>query len=251
MYRKYFFKNKGVLSRKFVASGLAAVFSAGMFGSYAGAMKHELNNNFNNIKTENEFSEKDKNAIGTFVFLSLKKDGNVEENFSCNNFNLKNEYTISSITAIGEDKEQLEKFFIKIVKLYYKYKYVNNGVSYKYNSFKKIIEENPLVKIGDMFAELISNNTELEKVIRLIEIISVESKLKKFNKNVKVIFGIVIVLVVIIAITFAVRGNFNTGDPNNNNNNNKDDEKVNLPIDPEDGPKSGTGKSRTKIQRRT
>ena len=39
MYRKYFFKNKGVLSRRFVASGLAAVFSAGMFGSYAGAME--------------------------------------------------------------------------------------------------------------------------------------------------------------------------------------------------------------------
>ena len=33
MYREYFFKNKGVLSRRLVASGLAAIFSAGMFGS--------------------------------------------------------------------------------------------------------------------------------------------------------------------------------------------------------------------------
>ena len=245
MYREYFFKNKGVLSRKFVASGLAAVFSAGMFGSYAGAMKHELNNNFNNIKTENEFSEKDKNAIETFVFLSFKKGGNVEENFSWNGFNLKNKYTIDSITAIGEDKEELEKFFIEIVKLYYKY--ADNGtIYYEYNSFDKLIEEYPSIKIGNMFADLISDSTELEKVTRLIEIIYGESKLKKFNKNFKVIFGIVVVLVVIIAITFAVRGNFNTGDPNNN----KDDEKVNPPIDPEDGPKSGTGKSRTKIQHR-
>ena len=42
MCRKYFFKNKGCLSRKFIASGLSAVFSAGMFSSYAGAMEEEL-----------------------------------------------------------------------------------------------------------------------------------------------------------------------------------------------------------------
>ena len=45
MYRKYLLKGKGVLSRRLVASGLAAVFSAGMFGSYAGAMKEDLINN--------------------------------------------------------------------------------------------------------------------------------------------------------------------------------------------------------------
>ena len=46
MYRKYFFKNKGILSRKFVASGLAAAFSSGMFGSYAGAMQALENINY-------------------------------------------------------------------------------------------------------------------------------------------------------------------------------------------------------------
>jgi hypothetical protein len=52
MYRKYFFKSKGVLSRRFVASGLAAVFSGGMFGSYAGAMQQGLNIEF--VFAENE-----------------------------------------------------------------------------------------------------------------------------------------------------------------------------------------------------
>ena len=42
MHRKYFSKNQGVLSRKFIASGLSAVFSAGMFSSYAGAMEAEF-----------------------------------------------------------------------------------------------------------------------------------------------------------------------------------------------------------------
>ena len=46
MYRKYFFKNKGILSRKFVASGLAAAFSSGTFGSYAGAMQALENINY-------------------------------------------------------------------------------------------------------------------------------------------------------------------------------------------------------------
>ena len=41
MYRKYFFKNEGVLSRKFIVGGLAAVFSSGIFGSYVGAMSDE------------------------------------------------------------------------------------------------------------------------------------------------------------------------------------------------------------------
>ena len=42
MHRKYFSKNKGVLSRKFVASGLAVEFSLGMFASYAGAMEQQI-----------------------------------------------------------------------------------------------------------------------------------------------------------------------------------------------------------------
>ena len=54
MCRKYFSKNKGVLPRRFVASGLAAVFSAGMFGSYAGAMEPEMDPNFMPFNEKNQ-----------------------------------------------------------------------------------------------------------------------------------------------------------------------------------------------------
>ena len=45
MYRKYFLKNKSVLSRKFIASTLSAVFCAGAFSSCARAMYYSNNNN--------------------------------------------------------------------------------------------------------------------------------------------------------------------------------------------------------------
>ncbi len=69
MYRKYFFKSKGVLSRRFVASGLAAVFSGGMFGSYAGAMQQGLNIEF--VFAENEHLKLDE--------LLIKQDNDAKE----------------------------------------------------------------------------------------------------------------------------------------------------------------------------
>lgn len=59
MCRKYFFKNKGCLSRKFIASGLSAVFSAGMFSSYAGAMDDDDARLFTvvNFEDRNRFLE--------------------------------------------------------------------------------------------------------------------------------------------------------------------------------------------------
>ena len=69
MYRKCFFKSKGVLSRRCVASGLAAVFSGGMFGSYAGAMQQGLNIEF--VFAENEHLKLDE--------LLIKQDNDAKE----------------------------------------------------------------------------------------------------------------------------------------------------------------------------
>ena len=71
MYRKYFFKSKGVLSRKFVASGLSAVFSAGMFSSYAGAMEPEMDPNF---MLFNEKNQKDETQIEPVFPEKLNED---------------------------------------------------------------------------------------------------------------------------------------------------------------------------------
>ncbi len=63
MYRKYFFKNEGVLSRKFIVGGLAAVFSSGIFGSYAGAMSDE---SFENVI--------EKDTLEEFIKLNFKEE---------------------------------------------------------------------------------------------------------------------------------------------------------------------------------
>ncbi len=79
MYRKCFFKSKGGLSRKFVASGLAAVFGSGMFGSYAGAMEpvqipeYFLNKNdkekLDNVLKNDSIEEGNENAKKVFKFF--------------------------------------------------------------------------------------------------------------------------------------------------------------------------------------
>ena len=61
MKGKYFFKSQSSIQRKFIAGGLSAVFGAGVYGSYAGAMNPGLNpigvqdftQFFNNLKTVN------------------------------------------------------------------------------------------------------------------------------------------------------------------------------------------------------
>ena len=75
MYRKCFFKSKGGLSRKFVASGLSAVFSSGMFGSYAGAMQEEMSGTLPIKEINNSFSENDDDN-----FEKIKKYHNVVNN---------------------------------------------------------------------------------------------------------------------------------------------------------------------------
>ena len=70
MHRKYFSKNQGVLSRKFIASGLSAVFSAGMFSSYAGAMEAEFFKDDNLVF--NLFSDAEKNKRDFFDFCEEK-----------------------------------------------------------------------------------------------------------------------------------------------------------------------------------
>ena len=91
MYRKYFFKNNGVLSRKFVASGLVAVFSSGIFGGYAGAMDSDVGKGtliekdilINNINQDNyklttltvkSFTKEDKQKILEFLYNKENKE---------------------------------------------------------------------------------------------------------------------------------------------------------------------------------
>jgi hypothetical protein len=72
MCRKYFFKNRGYLSRKFIASGLSAVFSAGMFSSYAGAMESEQRFTNNSLDFD-QFLEDNAEKIKKDFLIFVKK----------------------------------------------------------------------------------------------------------------------------------------------------------------------------------
>lgn len=99
MYRKYFFKNEGILSRKFIVGGLAAVFSSGIFGSYAGAMQkmENINNSVlvNNklVSNEVDYDLKYENIALDFAKKLLKK---------------------CDISEKSDIKKVLEEFFLKL-----------------------------------------------------------------------------------------------------------------------------------------
>ena len=240
MYRKCFFKSKGGLSRKFVASGLSAVFSSGMFGSYAGAMEQPEQGieYFFNMDTETELDK----VLGED---SIKEDEYAEEVFRF--FIHYPSYLLKSGGVLFEDvdKNDIEllkdKGFLTRVFAYLLLFKIYDGI--KDFSINVLLEEFKSNKSTDYFFDVFKNlnvniRTNLLNKIKngwgknLLKKVKIdEHGLDKNIKNKRIVVSVVIILLAIIVttITLALKGKSNTGVPNNN----KDDKKVNPSIEPE------------------
>ena len=134
MYRKLFFKNKGVLSRKFIASGLAAVFSLGMFSSYAVAMQgHNLE--FIHYIKEDELLSFVLNEPSLAPNVEKLKDKRwILENFFDEEYLDKNFNELSSVIP---DYEEILKMYIADFRSEYK----NAGLKQLKQGLKDIFPE--------------------------------------------------------------------------------------------------------------
>ena len=259
MYRKCFFKNKGVLSRRFVASGLAAVFSAGMFGSYAGAMDQESNvisvfDNkdqaaLDNFLENNPIEDNDENArevINLFYSLSelpAKRLMEVKWKDKCDNKLLEDRDFLTRVYAylllyrIASDKiiildfknflEGMKSDDAKPLKQYFTTVFFYLSDADVLTKFLNKIEEG---WGNDLLKEVKEDKQKkLENVSSNNESINIDELDKNIKKKKIVVSVVIILLAIIVTITLALKGKSNTGVPNNN----KDDEKVNPSIEPE------------------
>jgi hypothetical protein len=248
MYRKYFFKSKGVLSRKFVASGLAAVFSAGMFGSYAEAMEKNVIemsqlNNYDKInKNEKKIIVDILNTNFLIFFKEKKTPYYIEEALKYTseiaNRTSKVDFFKDILTTDFEKKllEFINEENYAGILAYMLLCMCRDSDHPSMSLYKDEISFRSQVfayikKKGSKFVEEIISkfsNTSHES-INLASL--AKNQDNKKNKCYSKAVVIVPIGLIIIAIILSIKGKSNTGVPNNNNNN-KDDEKVNPSIDP-------------------
>ena len=107
MREKYFFKNQSSLKRKVIAGGLSAVFSAGMYGSYAGAMNLELGLGLGPNVVENKLPKQEDEIIE----ITYKKPEGQQGKVECRLKNSKIEFKmIEGDKRLGVDENDKNKY---------------------------------------------------------------------------------------------------------------------------------------------